>query len=220
MMPAAPREVPETEFDDVVAVLADSFFEYPVMRWVIGRSPAYGEHLRMLVGYFLAARYARGETVLGVGSSGALVGVALVSRPGPVETSDALARRREAVWSTLGPDARERYERFGAAASTFDVDVPHLHLNMIGVRTSARGSGLARVLLVAVHRRAADDPEAEGVSLTTEVAANVDLYRYFGYRIVGEARLEGAFTSWGMYRSNSRPGEAYAVGRLDDGSVP
>ncbi|MBT8404516.1 MAG: GNAT family N-acetyltransferase, partial [Gemmatimonadetes bacterium] len=68
----------------------------------------------------------------------------------------------------------------------------------------ARGSGVGRRLLEAAHRFAVDDPEARGVSLTTEVESNVDLYRHFGYRLIGEATLDGALTSWGMYRPNSR----------------
>ena len=71
---------------------------------------------------------------------------------------------------------------------------------MIGVRDGARGRGVGRQLLEAVHRLSAEDPESEGVSLSTEVAENVDLYRRFGYRVIGEARVDGAFTSWGMLR--------------------
>ena len=100
--------------------------------------------------------------------------------------------------------ARGRYERFGIAASTFEVEGPHLHLNMIGVRSEARGSGGGGQLLDAAHRFAMADPSAEGVALTTEVESNVDLYRHFGYRVIGEATLAGALTSWGMFRPNPR----------------
>jgi GNAT superfamily N-acetyltransferase len=187
----------------VVSVLVESFFDYPVMRGVVGDLEPYASHLRSLVAYFVAARFLRGETVLGVGPVGALAGAALLSRPGGLAAPPELLRRREALWSELGNGARERYERFGVAASAFDVAVPHLHLNLIGVRTEARGTGMGRRLLDAVHRIALEDPDAHGVSLTTEVESNVDLYGHVGYRVIGEATLHGALTTWAMFRPNA-----------------
>ena len=198
------RVVPVSEVDGVVSVLAEAFFDYPVMRYVVGDLEPYEVHLRRLIGYFVAARFMRAETVLGVGPALSLAGIALLSRPGGGVKPPELALRREALWGDLGHSARVRYERFGTAASTFEFEEPHLHHNMIGVRTEARGSGVGRRLLEAAHRFAVDDPEARGVSLTTEVESNVDLYRHFGYRLIGKATLDGALTSWGMYRPNSR----------------
>jgi hypothetical protein len=39
-----------------------------------------------------------------------------------------------------------------------------------------------------------------GVTLTTEVKRNVSLYEHFDYEIVGQARVESSFTTWGFYR--------------------
>jgi ribosomal protein S18 acetylase RimI-like enzyme len=201
MNPSEPvRPIPHERVDEVVDVLAEAFHDYPVMCFVLGEAQPYPALLQRLVAYFVAARYSRGETVLGTGPSGGLTGVALISRPGPGAMPPELERMRQALWEELGDGARSRYERFGAAASVFVVDRSHLHLNMIGVRSTAMGSGLGRRLLDHVHARSAADPASTGVSLSTEVPGNVELYRHFGYEVIGEVRVDDAFTSWGMFR--------------------
>lgn len=66
---------------------------------------------------------------------------------------------------------------FGIAdpAGRYPVAEAHHHLNMIGVRPDAQGQGHGRRLLESVHALAAADPASAGVSLTTEVEANVAL---------------------------------------------
>jgi hypothetical protein len=45
------------------------------------------------------------------------------------------------------------------------------------------------------------DPGSAGVSLSTEVRRNVDLYRHFGYEVTGEARVSEELMTWGMFRA-------------------
>lgn len=187
--------------DEVVDVFCDAFRDYPVMREVLReRNAGYEAALRTLVRFFVMARVLRREILLGVGEPAALLAVATVSRPQGPPAPPALGELRERVWQELGSEARARYAGFSAAWAPFQIDVPHLHLNMIGVRRAAQGRGLARALLEQVHRLSADDPDSAGVSLTTEDPANVSLYEYFGYRIVGEAQLTPTIRTWGLYR--------------------
>lgn len=74
------------------------------------------------------------------------------------------------------------------------------HLNMIGVRAAARGRGLGRAVLEAVHDLSERDSGSTGVSLVTSRDENVSLYRYFGYDLLGRADLEEGFSVWGFFR--------------------
>jgi GNAT superfamily N-acetyltransferase len=191
-----PEAVPE-----VADVLVDAFYDYPVMRFVLGESPSYESRLRTLTTFFVQARVVRGEWLLGIPDTDAdgLRAAATVTKPSR-ESPPAVAELREQTWASLGPESRERYEAFGRASAPFEVAEPHLHLSQIGVRSQFRGLGLARVLLEATHSLSLEDAESEGVTLTTEAEGNVGLYQHFGYRVVGRTEVEGAFTTWGFYR--------------------
>jgi GNAT superfamily N-acetyltransferase len=189
---------------DAVAVLCDAFRDYPVMRYVLGPADDFDRRLERLIGFFVAARADREEPVLGIADAEALVAVALVTPPASGPAPDALAARRDVVWAELGADARRRYDTYGAAAGQFAVPGPHHHLNMIGVRRSHLGRGLARTLIDAVHNLAQAHPSSEGVSLTTETASNVALYEHFGYRVRGRARVADGLDTWMMFRPAER----------------
>lgn len=184
----------------VVDVLHESFFDYPVMRFVLADSGTYERELRALISFFVAARVHRDEVLLGIDDGHGLSGVALVSYADGRKSPAALASHRERLWAELGPLARLRYESFGAACAPLEVDAPHIHLHMIGVRDRARGLGLGRALLESVHDLSAHDPVSTGVTLTTELPGNVPLYEHFGYGIVGSAKVEGELTTWGFFR--------------------
>jgi GNAT superfamily N-acetyltransferase len=196
-----PTAVPE-----VVDVLHESFHDYPVMRFVLGpEQDAYDDRLRTLIHFFVMARVFRSEVLLGVKSGDDLVATALVSRPGGPRAPREFHELRAEVWEELGTGAEARYAAFGDACAPFQVDEPHLHLNMIGVRARGQGTGLARHLLDAVHDLSASDPDSFGVSLTTENPKNVSLYEHFGYRVVGTSEVGPGLTTWGFYRTDQPP---------------
>lgn len=186
---------------DIVSVLGEAFHDYPVMRFVLGSAPNYDRRLHALVHLFVAGRVLRDEPLLGVhDTSGGLIGAAIMSLPGQGEAPLTLVARRESTWAELGNAERQRYEAYGAACQPFAVTDRHHHLNMIGVRRSAGGTGLGRKLLDAVHDLAARDPDSAGVSLATERPANVELYRHFGYRVIGQARVGDGLETWALFR--------------------
>jgi len=191
----------------VVDVLCEAFFDYPVMRYVLGpRVESYQDRLATLVGFFVGTRVLRHEIMLGVGNRDDLDGVAIISRPSRPSPPE-VAELRERTWAELGTDERRRYEAFGAACAPFHVEPPHLHLNMIGVRPRARGKGRSRTLLEGVHRLSRTDPESAGVTLTTEVPENVPLYRHFGYQVVGHATVAPDLETWGFFRRDRDDGD-------------
>jgi GNAT superfamily N-acetyltransferase len=189
--------------EGVTEVLCEAFYDYPVMRWVLeSAGPEYDRSLARMVGYFVAARVFRNEPVLGIDHGSELGAVAILSDPAGPASPPEMAVEREAVWSELGAEARARYEAFGEAYGPNLVSVPHIHLNMIGTRRSARGLGHGRQLLEHVHSMSANDPHSEGVSLTTEDPDNVTLYESFGYEITGYARVADAVESWAFFRAD------------------
>ena len=185
----------------IVDVLCESFYDYPVVRYVLGpETDSHSPQLRTLMRFFAMARVYRDEIMLGIGDRADLDGVALVSRPAGPASPAELNELRERVWAELGTAARARYDAFGAAGVHFQVDLPHIHLSMIGVRGRARGVGLGRKLIDHVHLLSRDDPASEGVTLNTEKAANVPLYEHFGYKLVGHATVTTGLETWSFFR--------------------
>jgi GNAT superfamily N-acetyltransferase len=197
---AAVRRLVAAEAGSAADVLVETFRDYPVMHHVLGvATHDYESRLGKLVDYFVVCRILRGEPVLGIAERGRLIAAALVSDPrAPSPREVAVARA--ALWAELGSEARSRYEAFGAAVGPLLPDRPRLHLNMIGVRGAARGRGLARVLLDHVHLLASRKEGCQGVSLTTEDAANLPLYRRMGYVETGWARVAPDLQTWSMFR--------------------
>ena len=180
--------------------LSEAFADYPVMRFVVGADGDYGERLRDLVGFFVGRRLRQGGPGLGVLENGQIAAAAVFTRPIEPEMPAEVAAMREALWQRLGTDARRRYEAYVAVVGTFDAGRPrHHHLNMIGVRPSHQGRGLARPILEAIEQLSADDAGSAGVSLTTERAGNVQLYERFGYQVTGHGRVSPDLESWGMF---------------------
>lgn len=186
-------------FDEAVDVLCEAFFDYPVMRYLVGDAgDDYRRQLRLLVEFFTRARHLRGDLVWALRSKGKISGVANIVCPGTLEPPE-LDEARRRLWSELGETVQRKYEAFGKATADFRVSEPHYHLSMIGVRAAHAGQGIGRRLLDSLHSRSAADSVSVGVSLTTEDPANVALYEHFGYEIVGRVEV-GDFTSWSFFR--------------------
>ncbi|MDQ3998171.1 MAG: GNAT family N-acetyltransferase [Gemmatimonadota bacterium] len=186
---------------DVVSVLGEAFYDYPVMRYVLGPAQPYDERLRRLVELFVSRRAYLNEPMLGVrDAAGTLVAAATVTLPGPENPPATFLALRESIWAELGADAQARYATFAAASEGLAIDAPHHYLDMIGVRRSHQGRGLARVLLEAVHDLSRADERSSGVRLSTERASNVTLYEHFGYRVRGHARVDHDLETWVLFR--------------------
>ena len=190
--------------DEIVDVMADAFAGYPVMRFVVGGEGDLKARERRLVELFVRRRIRRGGPAFGVPSDNsaeenALAGAAILTLPIEPEPPPDVAEMTADAWRVLGDGPRDRYEAYAAAASTVSVAEPHHHLNMIAVRPAHMGRGHARPLLEAVIRLAQDDPGSAGVSLTTEMSRNVDLYRHFGFDVVGEVDVAAGLHTWGMF---------------------
>jgi GNAT superfamily N-acetyltransferase len=195
----APHDLP-----DVITVMTDAFQQYPVMQFVAGPGGDAGARMRRLIELFVTRRQRRGGPMLGVfdPDTGTLVGAAVLTLPHEPDPPADLAPWVDAVWAELGAEALQRYQRYAETWPVIEAS-PHHHLNMIGIRRSHAGRGLARPLLMAVQQMAAEDPDSSGVSLTTEVVRNVSFYEHFGYRIVGHKAVAPDLESWGFFRATA-----------------
>ena len=196
--------IDRTRLDDAVDVLCEAFFDYPVMRFVIGDDgDDYSRRLKELVSFLAEARFLRRDLVLAVCEKDQIAAVANIHRPGPAIVSVELDAHRARLWADLGDDARRRYEAYGDVTGGFVYPEPHFHLGMIGVRQRCAGRGHARRLLDALHEMSRSEPSSRGISLTTESPHNVPLYEHFGFQIVGQGCI-GAVQTWGFFRPERR----------------
>lgn len=199
--PAAIRRLGAEDVQAAAETLAGAFRDYPVMRFVIGTdAPAYERRVSALTRFFVEVRRLRGEPILGIPSRSGFGAVALVSDPDGPESPPEVSALREELWSKLGPLSRARYEAFGRACAPLLVDVPRIHLNMIGVAAADRGRGLGGRLLDRVHDLSLERPGCEGVSLTTEDPGNLPLYQRFGYEITGHSEVAAGLETWALFR--------------------
>jgi GNAT superfamily N-acetyltransferase/predicted RNA-binding protein with PIN domain len=195
---AVVRRLGASEVDDVLSVLAEAFADYPMMTFVLSGRDGVG--MELLVRLFTMARVLRNEPLLGVRVGPELVGAALVSFPGGAQAPRELLALREEVWRTLGAEAEARYQAFGEATRIFSVDVPHVHLNMVGVRRAFRGRGLASLLVDEAQRVSRERPGSRGVTLSTEDPSNIPSYRRLGFELIGRLKVSPELESWGFYR--------------------
>lgn len=188
---------------EIVDVFCDAFSDYPVMKYVLGPGGNTYARLEKLIGYFVARRVRLGGPLFGIrDANDALVAAATVTVPTESEAPADLLAERDRTFHDLGAECRVRHETYAAAASLFGNVGPHHHLNMLGVRLSYQGRGLARPLLTAVIDLAQKHPKSTGVSLTTETLQNVKLYEHFGFDVIGRVRVDDAFETFGLFRRN------------------
>jgi GNAT superfamily N-acetyltransferase len=189
----------QSDASDVADVLSEAFFDYPVMRYVLGTSDNYEARLPELVSVFVAARALLNDPMLGVRDGARLVAAMTMSNPANSPAPEFAALKTE-LWQRLGGAAEHRYEQCVSTWESLAVHEPQLHVNMIGVRRTHQGRGLARLLLAEAYTLCAHSPPATGVSLTTEEPRNVDFYRHLGYDVVGSAAIADEVSTWSFFR--------------------
>ena len=90
-----------TDVADVVSVLSEAFFDYPVMRFILGTEPDYSARLERLVTFFVMARVLRDGALLGVRGPRRLEAAALVAHPGAATRPTVrLPISLRSMWST------------------------------------------------------------------------------------------------------------------------
>lgn len=180
----------EENIPEVADVLCEAFYNYPVMKYVLGKKEDYDTSLRKAVTFFVSARALRKEPLLGIyNSENKLVAAATITLPGEIPSPSELYKLRDKLWAELGSEEKARYDNYGNVAFGLLPKEHHHHLNMIGVRNAYRGKGFARRLINEVEKLVLDHPTSTGISLNTEVESNVNFYLHLGYDLVGKATV-------------------------------
>jgi len=189
---------------EITDVLCEAFYNYPVMKHVLGEKQDYDTRLSKAVTFFVSARALRNEPLFGIyNSDDKLVAASSVTLPGEIPSPAELFNLRDKLWAELGSEEKARYEKYGSVASGLLPKEPHHHLNMIGVRNAYQGKGLARQLISKVEELVSAHPTSTGVSLNTEVESNVNFYLHLGYEMVGQAEVDKGIQTWGFFKPKS-----------------
>lgn len=179
--------------------LAAAFVDYPLTRAIApspaSRPRACAAFCRMLTRYCVAegTAYATADRL----------GVACWLPPGRDRlTMGGLLRcgALSLAWELglRGGILLERLGRKFEALRRRHVPGPHWYLVLLGVHPSARGRGLSRAVLQPVFDVA--DRDRVPCYLETQDAADVPIYRRFGFTVTGEGRLPGGLRNWEMRR--------------------
>ena len=179
-------------------MLRDSFYDYPVMKFMLKNSADhYDDHVDLLMGYFTEVRLTKEWPLLGIREEGRLMAVALISPPTPKIAPPELQKVLTELSQAVGEDLIDRMKEYGD--KTYAVpEEPHYYLSMLGVLPEIQGKGYGKRLLEENLEMSARDPLSTGVCLKTEVEHNVGIYQHLGFHVTGKEDLDG-FTSWCMF---------------------
>ena len=191
----------EPNIPEITDVLCEAFYNYSVLKYVLAEKEDSDNRLRKMVTFFVSARALRKDPLLGFyNSDNKLIASAAVTLPGDIPSPPDLLKLRDELWTELGSEEKVRYEKYGRVAYGLLPKEPHHHLNMIGVRNAYQGKGLARQLINKVEEIVSAHPTSTGLSLNTEVEANVNSYLHLGYELIGKAYRARDIVTWGFFK--------------------
>lgn len=187
--------------EDAVRVFASSFYEYPVMRYILkSEGEKYESDLKALMGFFCEARLTKEFPLLGIRDGRELVAAAGISEPEFKQRPPELNKVYNDLTNKIGEEAIARYEAYEEKSSP-GIDAPHYFLGIIGVLASHQGKGYAKQIIEEVQRMSESHPTSKGVCLCTEDPPNVPIYEHLGYKVIREADV-GDIHTWAMFREN------------------
>jgi GNAT superfamily N-acetyltransferase len=190
-----------TNKEEAVSVLASSFYEYPVMRYVLkSEGEKYDRDLKALMGFFCESRLTRNFPLIGSRESGKLVAAAGINEPEFKPRSLELNKVYSDLTNTIGDEAIDRLESYEKKANP-GLDEPHYFLGIIGVLQTHQGKGYAKKIIEEVHQMSETHLTSKGICLCTEDPPNVPLYEHIGYKVISEVDVEDIH-SWAMFREN------------------
>ena len=192
------RAATTADLDGMVAVLADSFLDDPLMSWAF---PDAGTRHRRLSALW---RFMGGEgylpfgvsTVVG-GSGASAEAAALWLAPGQELDDEFWAARAGVFVASLEGDV-ERLSSLSDDMAAHHPHEPHWYLLAIGVSPSRQGGRLGSALLAHTLARADDDGAPAYLEATSPRSRA--LYERFGFTATGELSAPGGPALWPMWR--------------------
>ena len=197
------KRLTRNEKSEAVKVLSSSFYNYPVMRYVLKESgELYKSHLEYLVGTFCEIRLTQNWPLLGYIQDSKVCAVAGINEPGEMPHKGKFDKAFERLKTEIGSAAYKRLDNFEKACSHLEPTDPHFFLGIIGVDPAYQKKGFAKKLIEELKSMSLDHPLSKGVALSTESTSNVPYYELHGFGVIGEADVEDLHT-WLMFWKNS-----------------
>lgn len=198
-MTVSVRTATPADVGAVASVLADAFFDDPVISWIFRDERT---RLRGSERFFAVAA---GRHLVPLGATdiaevdGRAGGAAMWAPPGAWRPSLwTTLRMMPGIVAALGRNTvvgKKVDDALGAAHP----DAPHWYLSTIGTAPSVRGLGYGTALLRS--RLARCDTEYAPAYLESSKAANVPYYERFGFEVTGTIVVpDGGPTLWAMWR--------------------
>lgn len=195
-MRTTPTIRPATTDDDraVAATLARSFFDDPVLGWLV---PDVGTRERRMTAFFraeLGHAHANGLVLTTDDHAGAALWLA--PKRWKVDTWTML-RQTPAIVRAFGrriPTALELQQAMEEAHPREE----HWFLSVLGTDPDHQGNGVGRALITAVTDRC--DATGVGAYLESSKPANVPYYERFGFAVTGEIQVADGPVLFSMWR--------------------
>jgi ribosomal protein S18 acetylase RimI-like enzyme len=170
-------------------LLARAFHDDPLFGWL---EPEAERRTRFLAGFFEALAWRSHLYAEALVTAGAPLGASLWKGPDLRDLSPEQLRRSglDRVGEALSPRGRARFESgFGRVDELLEQSAPgpRWYLGVLGVAPEAQGRGLGGALMRPILERA--DAERLPVTLETTRAANVEVYRRFGFEVTANESL-------------------------------
>ncbi len=177
-----------TELDTLSTVLADSFADDPVQRWLFAGSADHRASLGRFFRFFVDEYFSLGHVYLVRGASNA--GGAMWAPPDRDILHDEarLAELITLVQTEIGEDPTPRLMELARAAE-YRPTSPHFYLGILGVAPASQGAGIGGDLVTPML---ANCDEAGIVAhLESSNPRNIGFYERLGFETVDEYRCGG-----------------------------
>jgi GNAT superfamily N-acetyltransferase len=190
--PAAlrPRKATAADLPDVTDTLALSFYDDPVVTWIIDDGP---RRQQLLPGFFgaIAESYLAYNEIYSVDEG---VSAAVWAPPGAKDDDELPA----VLGAAVEEYAERLFEILGRMGEKHPVE-PHHYLFLLGTRPEWQGRGLGPSLMTPVLQTCDRDRAPAYLEATSE--RNKQLYLRHGFEVTDEIALPGGPTMWPMWRS-------------------
>jgi len=194
-----PSVVGPGQIETALQILVDAFYDDPVWGWAFPDALHRRDQHRVLWRAALdgAMRYpwvwlAPGDTATSV----------WIPPEGTELSEEQAARFEPMLRDLLGPGADRVLETFDAFEHAHPTSVPHFYLSLLGTAPASRGHGFG-LTLMAQNLRHIDELGAPAY-LESSNAANVTLYRRYGFEVLSTFAPPGGPQIAGMWREAVR----------------
>jgi ribosomal protein S18 acetylase RimI-like enzyme len=129
-----------------------------------------------------------------------ITGVACLAVPEKKDRPESLIEADREFVSFMGPDSFERVKRYMNLSKKYSPEGLHHYLAGLGVHPDFQKQGFGRLLLDEVYKIAESHQTSTGIYLETATMKNVEMYKHFGYNLLGMEKLDGIVDVWYLFK--------------------